>query len=163
PDPWYPRDYAKSSGIPLAALTPYLEQLWQEGLVQKASKPGDAVPGLALSPAGARALHDPHALALLREGLPVTGGDRAASVRRTLGRRPRPVVSRALLVANLLVFAYGIYLAVPRQAAGPFLSGATGNPAVAALLHASGDVSAEAVVRGQGWRLLTAGFAHIGL
>jgi membrane associated rhomboid family serine protease len=162
PEPWYPRAYAKSVGVPLDELLPDLEYLWQEGLVRKAVAPGEPLPGLAVSEAGTRALDDPETLERVRRGLPVAGRDRAAAARRAAAGVDRPLVNRALVLLNLLAFGYSVWLAHNANAVGAFLAGA-GDKAVLAVLHAGGAVRATDIVRGETWRLLAAAFVHAGL
>jgi membrane associated rhomboid family serine protease len=161
PAPWYPRDFAKAAGVPLAELAADVEFLWLEGLLCPASRPGDPVPGVTLTDAGARTLADPAALARLRAGPHAVAG-REAAARRTLREAGPPVVSRVLLAANLLVFAAGFFLAVGRGAGQAFLAG-SGTPAVTDVLHRSGSASADDVIAGQSWRLLASAFVHGGL
>lgn len=161
PDPWYPRDYAKRLGIPLAELAADVEHLWLEGLLQPVARPGDPVPGLVLTEAGARVLDDPEALDRLRAGLPL-GDSRAAAARHALRAAGRPRVSRALLWISVLIFAIGFIVAWRWGAGQAFLAG-TRTFAAQQVLHRSGSVSAEDVIDGQSWRLLTAAFVHVGL
>jgi membrane associated rhomboid family serine protease len=158
PAPWYPRDFAKLSGISLGELAVDVEFLWQEGLLRPASQPGDVVPGVTLTDAGARALADPEGLAALRDGLHATR-TRDTAARRTLREVGPPVVSRVLLVINVLVFAAGFLLAMGRGSGQAFLAG-NGTITVLEVLHRSGSVSADDIIAGQWWRLLTAAFVH---
>jgi membrane associated rhomboid family serine protease len=162
PAPWYPRLYAKETGIDLDSLRFFLEELWLDGLIHKTK--GDAVtgPGLNLTPLGERVLRDPEALQRLREGQSLVAGDRGGMVRQALRRSLRPYVTRVLLALNLLVFGYGYLLARQVGADKAFLSGAQ-TAQVAAILQRSGMASAADIVRGEWWRLLTAGFVHVGL
>jgi membrane associated rhomboid family serine protease len=158
PSPWFPRHYAKLAGIPLGELATDVEFLWLEGLLRPASRPGDPVPGVTLTEAGARLLADPTEMAALCDGRQaVRGRDRAA--RRVLREVGAPVVSRVLVVVNLMVFGAGILIAMQRGAGQAFLAG-IGIPAVLDTLHRIGSVSADDIVAGQWWRLLTAAFVH---
>src|SRR5262249_56919823 len=81
----------------------------------------------------------------------------------------KPVVSRLLLWANLLVFGYGIYLAWPSRAVieaflvGPFGGARLGLQRAQQILQETGALSGEAIIAGQWWRLLSSGFVQIGL
>ena len=97
-------------------------------------------------------------------------GDRGAAVRSALRAPAVPVVTRLLLLANLLVFGYGVYRAGPGRAdlqaflTGPsLLNGQLGNAKVAQVLHQSGALHGMDFVRGEWWRLLATGFVHIGV
>ena len=48
PQPWYPRLYAQSVGMSQAGLYQYLEDLWLDGLVQKAEGSAETGPFLKL-------------------------------------------------------------------------------------------------------------------
>jgi membrane associated rhomboid family serine protease len=161
PSPWYPRQYAKRAGIPLAELAVDVEFLWLEGYLRPASQAGDPVSGLTLSEAGVHLLANPEGLAALREGRHGTRArDRAArSALRAVGS---PVVSRALLVVNLLVFAGGVWIAMGIGSARAFLAGSA-TPGVLEVLHRTGSISADDIAAGQWWRLMTAAFVHGGV
>ena len=81
PKPWYPRVYAQSAGIPQEQLYYYLEDLWLDGLVQKAEGSPETGPGLTLTEAGRDVLDDPAALQRLKEGRAVKPGDQGGAVR----------------------------------------------------------------------------------
>jgi rhomboid protease GluP len=161
PAPWYPRQFAKTAGLPLGEVAADVEFLWAQGFLRSASQPGDRVPGLTLTDAGARALSDPASLAALCNGdrLPRA---RDAAARRTLREPGAPVVSRALLIVNLIVFGGGVFIATGRGAAQAFLAGSPG-PAVIDVLHRIGSLSSIDLVAGRWWRLLAAAFVHGGL
>jgi membrane associated rhomboid family serine protease len=165
PAPWYPRQFAKSAGVSLAEVAADVEFLWMEGLLRPRARPGDRVPGVTLTEAGARVLSDPAALAALREG-PHTARARDAAARRALRVGGAPVVSRSLLAINLVVFGVGVFIATGLGAAQAFLMGygtPAENVAVIEVLHRTGSVSAEDIAAGRWWRLLTAAFVHGGL
>jgi membrane associated rhomboid family serine protease len=162
PSPWYPRQFAKAAGISMAELAVDVEFLWMEGLLRPVSRPGDSVPGLILTEAGARVLANPAELNALRNG-GHAATERDAAARRALREVGAPVVSRGLLVVNLIVFGAGVFLAMGRGAAGDYLAGNTGRPAVGDVLHRIGSLSADDLVAGRWWRLMTAAFVHGGL
>ncbi len=161
PAPWYPRVYAKAAGVPLAELAVEVEFLWKRGLLRTASRPGDVVPGVTLTDAGARALADPGELARVRGATPTSRG-RGTAARRALGAIGPPVVSWCLLAVNLLVFGAGFWMASSQGAGQAFLAG-NGSLPVYRVWHRSGSVSADDVIAGQWWRLETAAFVHGGL
>jgi membrane associated rhomboid family serine protease len=115
-------------------------------------------------------LEDPEALERLRDGRPLVEGDRGGIVRQVLRAPARPVVTRLLVVANLAVFAYGIYLASNIGLASPYIQGmplfGRAVPPAAGVYrtwHACGSMSGRDFIQGQWWRLLTAEWVHFGL
>jgi membrane associated rhomboid family serine protease len=152
--------------MPLAELAADVEYLWREGLLRPASRPGDTAPGVTLTEGGARALADPAALAALR-GRPPGARARGAAARGALAEARAPVVSRVLLAVNLTVFAVGACVASNRGITRLFLAGGgralDENLAVVDALRRTGSVSAEDLIAGGWWRLLTAAFVHAGL
>jgi rhomboid protease GluP len=170
PQPWYPRAYAKERGVELEALTYVLEHLWLDGLLKNTPPVEGLGAGVVLSPEGERVLQDPDALRRLREGRPLAEGDRGGLVRQALRRPPTPAVTRLLVTLNVLVFAYGAYLASGQGKLQKYLSGFTlagrglmGFPDLLAILHQIGSVSGADVLAGQWWRLLASAFVHLGL
>jgi membrane associated rhomboid family serine protease len=164
PQPWYPRQYAKSSGIDLAELNDPLERLWLEGLIRKAPGAGETGPGIVLTPEGEGALEDPEAMERLRTGQPVVPQSRAAIIRQALRQRTRPWITRLLLLANLAVFACGAWLASNVGKSAVFLKGfPVQDPAVLQIAYRTGAVGGFDLVQRDGWRLLSATFVHFGL
>jgi membrane associated rhomboid family serine protease len=74
---------------------------------------------------------------------------------RSLLAGPRPVVTYALIAANLAVWGVGVLLGLAAGSA----AGLTGGDALAAL----GGLYGPRVAAGEWWRILTAGFLHAGL
>lgn len=159
--PWFPSAHAKQTGVPRDGLDAPLNELRLAGLVRVASwvkgdgqgfvptADGDAVAGgKANRPAAA-----PDAPADTRG--PAAGDSDGVS--GVVDVRP-PVVTPALILANLVWFCAGLVVAwrlkVP---SGQYLS--YGPTAVLARL---GAVSAPDLLRGEWWRLLTNCFVHIG-
>ena len=165
PQPWYPRLYAQSVGMSQNALYAFVEDLWLDGLVQKAQGSPETGPGLTLTPAGLDVLQDPAALERLKEGRAVVAGDRGGIVREVVRRSEKPVVSRFLLGLNLAWFVYSLYLAWTVSDPVGFLSGGfLGRPGpLDDVLARSGALSGEFWMQGQWWRLATSCFVHIGV
>jgi membrane associated rhomboid family serine protease len=184
PDPWYPRIYAETTGVSRDSLDAPLEQLRLGGLVRLTEWVQGKGQGYALTPEGVHALRDPRALNRLRDGKPLptrqeiadrpprtfsgrTTWDRGEEIRQALLFPANPVVTKVLLVANIFVFAAGYYLA--GQAGGnanDFLSVGVGGRVptkVWNVLRETGALSAEDILRGEWWRLLSSCFVHIGL
>jgi membrane associated rhomboid family serine protease len=170
PQPWYPRAFAKEHGAELDRLASLLEHLWLEGLIRNTPAVEGLGAGVVLNSEGERLLQDPDALRRLGEGRPLAEGDRGGTVRQALRGYRAPVVTRLLVALNVLVFAYGAYLAWGRGALGNYLSGFTlgprglvGLPGLDKILHQAGSVSGADVLAGQWWRLLASAFVHLGL
>jgi membrane associated rhomboid family serine protease len=164
PHPWFPREYAKAVGVSVRQLSLQLELLYLDGLIRKAPGTSGAETGFLLSPKGRDVLDDAEAMQRLRDGQPLTPGDRGGMIRQTLYKPVRPVVSHLLLAANLLVFGYGAYLAFshPQPIRAYLHLLPTGDPAVGDILHRIGSLSALDLLRGEWWRLLSSCFVHIG-
>jgi membrane associated rhomboid family serine protease len=169
PQPWYPRQYAETTRFPLDVLLYYLEHLWLDGLLQKGDM-SEWSAGLLLSPAGEKVLREPESLRRLRDGEPLEPGDRGGIVRAVFRKPQRPVLTRLLLWANVLWFAWGFYLAQrpPLKAGRAFLAtfehaNVAAVNAQQAVLHQTGAVMPDDLVHRQWWRLLSCCFVHIGL
>ncbi|HZY85248.1 MAG TPA: rhomboid family intramembrane serine protease [Gemmataceae bacterium] len=170
PQPWYPRAFAKERGVELGGLTYLLEHLWLDRLIRNTPPVEGVGAGVVLSPEGERVLQDPEALQRLREGRPLTEGDRGGLVREALRRSATPVVTRLMVALNVLAFGYGAYLAWGRAALRNYLSGFSvgprgliGLPGLLDILHQTGSVTGADVLAGQWWRLLSSAFVHLGL
>ena len=170
PKPWHPPPYAQSAGIPQDQLYYYIENLWLDGLVQKAEGSAETGPGLTLSAAGRDVLEDPTALQRLKEGRALKPNDQGAVVREAIRRRTRPVVTLALIAVNVAAFLYMIYVASQMGIAADYIGLSPfggGNQAAEAnslenLIKKVGGVSGEGWIAGQWWLLLTSCFIHIG-
>jgi rhomboid protease GluP len=168
PQPWYPRVFARQKKVSKEDLSETIEHLLLDGLLERTSGNSETGPGLVLSPAGSKLLNDPAALERLRNGLPVAKGDRGGVVREVLRRERTPYVSRALLVANVVVFLYGSYVAFENKALQSFLVGLVRATPEAMqrwtkVMLENGSISGESWLQGEWWRLFTASFVHIGL
>lgn len=157
PEPWYPRLFIKQGGVDPEALSNCLEEMWISGLIERADGGPEKGPAITLTRDGQRVLLDPEALQRLRADEPLSPYDRSAVIRRVLRGRTRPYVTRLLLVLNILVFLAGYYSASKMGVGDNFLRGE-----VAEVLNKSGALTPSHIIEGQWWRLLTAGFVHIG-
>ncbi|HXG12304.1 MAG TPA: rhomboid family intramembrane serine protease [Gemmataceae bacterium] len=189
PAPWYPKTYAETTGTPRDSLDRPLEQLRLAGLVRLTDWVQGLGQGYALTPEGANVLESPRLLGRLRDGklsaprsspeapLPFHPGTRLYQQRAQLRDEmddPRPpVITRALLLANVLVFLAGFALAIHRGVPDRlYLTGGLFHAADIAVqeqiaysqvLHETGSIRALDLVAGQWWRLLTYAFVHGGL
>ncbi len=170
PDPWYPRLYSRKHHVDPVTMDSLLEELWLEGLIEKAGSDPEAGPGVVLTERGRWVLQDPAALQRLRDGRPLAEDDRGAIVRQVVRAPARPVMTRLVILANLAVFAYGIYLAwniplVREYVSGmPLFGGKVKlDPRVFRVWQACGSVTGRDYIQGQWWRLLTAEWVHFGL
>lgn len=163
PQSWYPRSYAEASGVPLDSIHYYLEHLYLDGLVVKGETSPDGAPGVVLTLKGKELLEDAEGLERLRQGLALDPRDRGGIVRELLRRRTPPVVTRLLILANLLVFGYGIYLAWPNLVR-PFLSAFLQmDMRLLPIFEKSGVLRIADLTRGDWSRLLTSCFVHFGV
>lgn len=170
--PWFPSAYAQLAGIDRDSLDEPLNELRLAGLVRIAEWVRGSGQGYELTPAGETAAKDPTALTLAREaaartadGPPETPDEKPAEPDPAISERATgidlrpPVVTPAMLIANLVWFAVGVVVALQQALPmGTYL--AEGNPAV---LHRLGAVSGVDLLHGQWWRLVTSCFVHIGL
>ncbi len=163
PEPWYPRLYAKQEGVEPAALAECLEEMGLDGLIRKAPGNAETGPEISLTEVGERVLLDSEALERLRSGQPLSPDDRGALVRQVFRSRLRPYVTQLLVLGNVLVFALGYYDARQKGADNHFLNGNVNAPVVRDLLEQSGSLSARSLIDGEWWRLVTAGFVHVGI
>ncbi len=171
PGPWYPRLYGEKHNVDPVTMDSFLEELWLEGLVERSGGSPQTGPGLALTERGREVLNDPEALERLREGRPLVEGDQGGTVRQVLRAPVRPVGTVLLVLVNLAVFGYEVYLADQRamvrefMVAGGSLFGKQPplDVRVKGVLDASGAVSKELLFEGQWWRLLTGEWVHVGL
>jgi membrane associated rhomboid family serine protease len=181
PEPWYPSVYVRTCGIPRDLLDKPLEDLRLGGLIQLTPWVEGKNQGYRLTPEGEQALNDGHILSQLRAGMvprsprverPVRddaeADDEPAAILGGALTPSRPIVTQVLIWSNVLVFAYGLWLAV--QANIPSSAYLEGNPRDPAMrrglneIHMeTGAIWGEAIVAGQWWRLMSNAFVHLGL
>jgi membrane associated rhomboid family serine protease len=184
PQPWYPYDYARDTGLPRDALDEPLDRLRLGGLVRLTDWVQGKGQGYTLTPAGERVLARPRLLDRLREGVvpraeppaprfqeeQAPGLERARAVRDALLDRSRPVATLGLIAANALVFLVGAALAARQDVLTAYLE-----TPLTARVQQGADLQADAIrhqlgslnrldvlVENEWWRLLTTCFVHIG-
>jgi rhomboid protease GluP len=162
PEPWYPRLFVKQEGVNPQAVSHCLEELWISGLIERADGGPEKGPAISLTREGQRVLLDPESLRRLRADEPLSPNDRAAIIRQVLHGRTRPQITLLLLVVNVLIFLIGYHRADKAGAGSAFLQGAPVTLPLQEVLSRSGAITPAHVIEGQWWRLLTAGFVHIG-
>jgi membrane associated rhomboid family serine protease len=177
--PWYPSAFASATGVPREPLEACLDQLRLNGLVQLTPWVQGHGQGYQLTPAGAEVLRQPRLLAKLREGevpqvrLPAAAepapsrhalaGLRGEKVRNALLDDSRPLVTQALVAANVLWFLVGG--AVYVHFGGVFGDYATGSGGIqlSKTYDYIGSLARPDLVNDhQWWRLLSYGFVHGG-
>ncbi|MBX9579746.1 MAG: rhomboid family intramembrane serine protease [Gemmataceae bacterium] len=151
--PWFPSAHARATGIPREALDEPLNELRAAGLVAVAEWVRGLGQGYAITPEGLAA----------RGGPAAAGGPPPAvtpALPEPVGVDPRPpVVTPALLLANVLWFFAGLVMAVRAGAGGwAYLTGR--DPAALGRL---GAVTGLDLLAGDWWRLGTNCFVHVGL
>jgi membrane associated rhomboid family serine protease len=160
PQPWYPY---RTEGVNRQALDDVLEDLWMEGLIQKAPTSPEAGPAVELTPLGRSVLADPELLARLREGKAINPTNPAAVIRANLSHPPPVRMCKLILWANIGVFLWGLWLASQVGIAQSFLVGFTMGQRGISVLHRTGSLVGFDLLRGEWWRLITAGFNHGGV
>lgn len=183
PHPWYPKRYAERTGTARDRLDLPLENLRMAGLVRITDWVQGSGQGYVLTPAGAEVLNNPRLLARMRNGqLPTAPPepDLPPLQERTRPYQEKeqlheefvnagtPIVTRALLLLNVIVFIVGYALAVRGGLpAGVYFKASPTNREQEnlyhAILHDTGGLGTWDVVAGQWWRLLTCAFVHKGL
>jgi membrane associated rhomboid family serine protease len=169
PGAWYPRLYARKQNIDPAVMDVFLEELWLEGLIERFGGGRETGPGIGLTERGRQVLEDPEALERLRDGRPLFEGDRGGIIREALRAPVRPTLTKLLVLINLAVFGYGLYLAQERAIVRPYIAGfplfGKGNldARVYWIWRESGAITRPEYFGGQWWRLLTAEWVHGGL
>lgn len=162
PEPWYPRLFALQEGVDARELGSHLEEMWLSGLIERADGGPEKGPAISLTREGQRVLFDPEALQRLRAGQPISSQDRAGIIRQALLSRSRPYFTYLLLVLNIANFVVGYYAADKVGIGSAFLRGGPLNVPLVEVLDRSGALTPEQIIERQWWRLLTAGFVHVG-
>jgi membrane associated rhomboid family serine protease len=180
PDPWFPATYARSANMPRDRLDVPLALLRAAGLVRLSNGIPGGDDGYVLTYRGLQAMKrtqdqlwpgeaEPGAPPGTPLAVPVDPAvaDRAEVLRQALDDPAPQWVTRGLLLANLVVFGLGLWLAQQRQVAPEYLHpyGAPHvikGPLVLDILRETGAARAVDVIRGEWWRLLTCCFVHIG-
>ena len=178
PQPWHAAEFARLKGIPWEHVECCLDLLGEAGLVRGAAGQAGAV---VLTAAGSQLIQNPQALDRFCAGqdleLPPEGADPAdasqrRAIRQTLRTPPRPLATRLLVWANLLVFAFGLYLAARKNLAFEFLMpyrlngagvGVVQNKTLDDIFRTTGRLDRADFLRGHWWRLLACCFVHFGL
>jgi membrane associated rhomboid family serine protease len=180
PNPWYPREYAKSAGVARDSLDAPLNDLRVSGLIKLTDWTKENGQGYLLTESGEQVLRNPVYLAQVRSGLqppPATPTsetadapkpdvptpyERGEAARSALYEPQPPRVMPVLLLINLIAFGFSLYVAIRANVPlGDFLS-ARGSPAVSAV-HEAGGLSPIDLLRGEWWRLITCAFLHFGI
>ncbi|MBI1916166.1 MAG: rhomboid family intramembrane serine protease, partial [Planctomycetes bacterium] len=175
PSPWQAADFARgtrasgSSGVPDEQMEACLALLRAEGVIKPAvGRNGEVL----LTPDGARIAKDPNDLdyfcAEINFALPGEGPSGNPLQRKviaaTLRQPPVPRLSRLMLWANLLVFAWGVWLAAQRNVVFEFLLYVPGQRVnLQDIFDRSGMLQRDDFVSGRWWRLLTCCYVHFGL
>ena len=175
PQPWYPGDYARQTGVARATIDADLDRLRLAGLVRLSDWVQGKGQGYLLTSEGGDVLENPRYLKRLRaEGaspLPApaplqppktraTTWERGEAVRAALLQPTRPTVTITLIVLNLIVFFYGCFLASQRGLPlNRFVM--WGDTRIA---HETGAIGRlDIISANEWWRLLTSCFVHFGL
>jgi len=174
PKPWFPSVYAKAAGLDRDALDDPLALLRLGGLVRIADWEAGSGQGYTLTDTGRVVLENPRALARLRfpdlsaepddrdrSSIHGTTWERGETVRDALLVRSPGPVTKALMAAQIAVFAYGLYVAQRQNVPiSQYLMTGTDQRGQMALL--SWAVWAPPLAHGEWWRLITHCFVHLG-
>ncbi len=165
PEPWFPSATATQQAISRDALDEPLNELRLAGLVHVATWIRGKGQGYALTEDGEAALADPSLPLRLQstatpiETPPLALSEPEAAPPTTAGIEVRPpVVTPALIAANVIWFLVGVGFAIAQGTPlGSFLSkGDTG------VMHRTGAVGPFDLLNGEWWRLGTSCFVHFG-
>lgn len=159
PQPWHYRTESDREGFDPDAVEQVLELLHLEGLVARGPSTPSTGPGVVLTPKGEQVVGDPDAFARLGTGEPLDPDDPGAIVRQSIRQPVPPTLTRLIILANFLVFAWCVYLANQFGGVGAYIKGSF-DPRV---FHRVGGLAESDIVRGEWWRLLTCCFVHAGI
>jgi len=179
-NPWFPAVFARDNTIPRDHLDRHVDELRMAGLIRIADWVQGQGQGYVLTPEGAGVLENPRDLARLRSGklklnpepqpAPAdptswqgTALDRGNRVRQAVLAPPQPVVTRTLILINVMVFALGMALAIQEKVPLSDFLFSNNNPAVQEIDKKIGALSGSMVWKGEWFRLLTCCFVHFGL
>lgn len=165
PEPWYYRRDPIQDGIEFTNLPPVLQYLESEKLVEKAHDPISGEKGVCLSERGLRVADDPAAMERLAEGVAMDPSEVGSVIRAGLRDNTVPWMTRLLVLANVVMFFWGLWLAQQAAVVQPYLAGFMGrsDPRYLQIIHTQGSVSGSDLLDGGWWRVLAANFVHFGL
>jgi membrane associated rhomboid family serine protease len=170
--PWFPGD----RGFTRDAIDAPLSELWLAGLIEASDWVKGRGQGFNLTAEGSKVAAVPNSLLKLKSSPKAkpaastdelrrkhrtgpTTFDRGEAARRALLTPPPLVVMPLIVVLNVLVFLIGFHLA-SRQ--GPGRMGHLRGEDSINLVHL-GALSADTLLRGEGWRLAASAFLHAGI
>jgi membrane associated rhomboid family serine protease len=178
PNPWYPGEFAKATGLPREGLDACLDRLRLNGLLELTPWVQGHGQGYRITAHGGTVLETSRLLSRLRQGevpearpepAPVASDSlglrqlRGEQVRSALLDDSRPVITQALIAANVVWFLVGGYLCSRNGGAAMDFFQGGGGPAFALAIHETGSLDIRDVVtNGEWWRLLSYGFVHVG-
>ncbi len=180
--PWYPSDYAQSTGVDRTRLDRCLDELRLGGLLKLTEWVRGKGQGYALTEIGHEVVQRPRLLSQIRErGVPRTSvpalaparedaatspedWDRGKSLHQALTRSGRPIVTQILLALNIINFLAGGMLATRAGATwGDYLGWGSTKREVRVAQHETGALEGRAsLIQGEWWRLFTYMFVHPG-
>lgn len=172
---WFPGRHAEQTGIPRDLFDPPLWSLRQAELVRVGDWVAGIGQGFVLTAAGEQSVGRPDPLPVAHPVPPASAepddplrtSPRSESAAGETARRsildPAPaVITPLLLMANVVWFVCGGYVAVQTRGASDYLMGGT-DPVVDPILLRVGAVSGSKLLAGDWWRLVTCNFVHVGL
>ncbi len=178
--PWYPSEFAASTGVPRPALETCLDQLRMNGLVHLTPWIQGHGQGYQLTPFGAQVLEQPRLLGRLRAGDVPTAPREAATpgperhairglpaeqIRTALVEPSSAVVTKVMAVLNVAWFVVGLLVFMSRYGGEPmaYFSDRGGDALVLTYEDCGWLNIADVIDHGQWWRLLSCGFLHGGI
>jgi rhomboid protease GluP len=162
PQIWFPSKYAELSGFPRDHLDEPLWLLRQAGMIHVADWIAGLGQGFQLTHEGQLAADQAEPLVLASVAPHSSTVSDSDSTDQPQPIPPPAILAPALLVANLLVFAVGLFLAWKAGVGVEFLKG-EGHPASNQTLMQIGALTGSKLLLGEWWRLLSCCFVHIGL